>query len=101
MRDGVSHFPSPLLEAFLEGVVLIAVLIVARRTTKRIGVVSGLFLSLYALARVFVEAFFRLPDAQIGYIGGFTLGQILSLPVLALGTVILVYAYISHTPRHA
>lgn len=101
MQGGVSHFPSPLLEAFLEGVAVLLVLILVRRFTQRIGVISGLFLVLYALARIFVEAFFRLPDVQIGYIMGLTMGQILSLPILIFGISILIYSYRSHFVRHA
>ena len=99
LQNGIYHFPSPLLEAFLEGIVLVCVLIIARYFTNRTGVISGLFLSLYALARLFVEGFFRLPDVQIGYIMGLTMGQILSLPLLIAGLGILVYSF--STRRYA
>ena len=46
---------------------------------------SGLFLIGYALCRVTIE-FFREPDSQLGFlIGGATMGQLLSLPMLAFG----------------
>ena len=40
----------------------------------------------YALARIFVE-FFRMPDAQLGYLmgGWLTMGMILSLPMVLAG----------------
>ena len=49
------------------------------------GTLSGIFLIGYSLARITVE-FFREPDVQIGYLaGGITMGQLLSLPMLAFG----------------
>ena len=45
------------------------------------------------VARIFVE-FFRLPDAQIGYLcgGWLTMGMVLSLPMLAIGIWAMVHA---------
>ena len=54
---------------------------------KRPGLVAGIFGVWYALSRILVE-FVRLPDAQLGYLLGtswLTMGQVLSLPVLAAG----------------
>lgn len=80
--------PSQIYEALLEGLVLFAVLFVlARRETIRArpGILSGVFLAGYALFRFGVE-FFREPDEQVGYIlGVLTMGQILCLPMFALG----------------
>ena len=52
--------------------------------------VSGLFLLVYGLFRFAVE-FVRLPDAHIGYLafGWFTMGQVLSLPMIAGGLLLL------------
>jgi phosphatidylglycerol:prolipoprotein diacylglycerol transferase len=80
--------PSQLYEAFLEGLVLFAVLSVLAfvfRAGKRPGLLTGVFLIGYSLSRIIVELF-REPDAFLGFIaGGITMGQILSLPMLALG----------------
>ena len=80
--------PSQLYEATLEGLVLFAVMLAfARRPyhPEARGTLSGIFLIGYALARITVE-FFREPDLQIGYLaGGITMGQLLSLPMLAFG----------------
>lgn len=81
--DGVPHFPSPLLEAFLEGPVLFAILYWTSEKSKNPGVVATTFLAGYAAFRIFAE-FFRMPDAQIGYLWGFvTMGQTLSFVMLA------------------
>ena len=80
--------PSQLYEAALEGLVLFAVCAVAvfaMRGLERAGLVSGVFLVGYALARGFAELF-RQPDAHLGFLlGGATMGQLLSIPVLLVG----------------
>ena len=56
------------------------------------GRLSGVFLIGYALARIAAE-FFREPDVQIGYLaGGITMGQLLSLPMLAFGIFMVMRA---------
>lgn len=80
--------PSQLYEAFLEGFILFIILFAASKCSKaraRIGFISGIFGIFYALSRITSE-FFREPDSQIGYIlDYFTMGQILSLPLLIAG----------------
>jgi phosphatidylglycerol:prolipoprotein diacylglycerol transferase len=87
--------PSQLYEAGLEGVVLFAVMLWAARGAHApgdSGRLSGIFLVGYALARIAVE-FFREPDVQIGYLaGGITMGQLLSLPMLAFGLFLIARA---------
>lgn len=85
--------PSQIYEALLEGVLLFAIVQVLYRNAwvrARPGLVSGVFLAGYAAARMFVEQF-RQPDLQVGFLlGGSTLGQWLSVPVL-LGGLYLVF----------
>ena len=56
--------------------------------------VSGLFLVLYGSFRSFVELF-REPDAHIGFVafGWLTKGQLLSLPMVIIGCLIIIIAY--------
>jgi phosphatidylglycerol:prolipoprotein diacylglycerol transferase len=85
--------PSQLYEAALEGVVLLVVMLVLAQRRRPDGVLLGWMLTLYALFRIFVE-FFRQPDVQIGFLpGGVTMGQLLSLPVLAAGVWLLWRVY--------
>jgi phosphatidylglycerol:prolipoprotein diacylglycerol transferase len=53
---------------------------------KTPGLVCGVFVAGYGLARIVVE-FFREPDAQIGYLlgGWLTMGMLLSLPMVFIG----------------
>ncbi|MCP8893981.1 prolipoprotein diacylglyceryl transferase [Shinella daejeonensis] len=84
-----ARHPSQLYEAGLEGIVLLLLLALAIYrfgALKRPGLVTGFFVSGYALSRITVE-FFREPDAQLGYLAGgwLTMGMLLSLPMLAIG----------------
>ncbi|MFD1696342.1 prolipoprotein diacylglyceryl transferase [Roseibium aestuarii] len=87
--------PSQLYEAGLEGVVLFAVLalLVWRLGKLRSpGFLAGAFVCGYGLARSFVE-FYRVPDAQIGYLSGFlTMGMLLSLPMILTGIAVMVWS---------
>ena len=71
----------------------------AAALAKRPGIVTGLFLAGYAVARMSGELF-RQPDPQLGYlIFGTTMGQLLSIPVLIAGIAIILWA--RRAPRSA
>lgn len=82
--------PSQLYECLLEGIILLIVVQIVFRRPHRVGTVTGVFLTGYGLARIFVE-FFREPDSQYGYLAfdWLTMGQLLSLPMVILGLSIL------------
>jgi phosphatidylglycerol:prolipoprotein diacylglycerol transferase len=56
--------------------------------------VSGLFALLYGVFRFAVE-FVRLPDEHLGYLafGWLTMGQVLCVPMIALGAGLMIAAY--------
>jgi phosphatidylglycerol:prolipoprotein diacylglycerol transferase len=86
--------PSQLYEAASEGLILFLVLLWAERSGLRArpGVVTGIFLIGYAVARMSGELF-RQPDIQLGFLFfGTTMGQLLSIPVLVAGAVIILWA---------
>ncbi len=91
----VLRHPSQLYQAGLEGLVLLAVMVVLSRSEAvraRTGMLTGAFLCGYAVARIIGE-FFREPDAYLGYLyAGATMGQLLSLPMLLLGLVLIARA---------
>ena len=63
------------------------------RLPEQRGQIGGAFLAGYALCRFTVE-FFREPDAQLGYLlGGLTMGQLLSLPLIVIGAILVVRSY--------
>ena len=92
----VARHPSQLYEAVLEGLVLFLVIRVATHVfyaLRKPGLVAGIFAIGYSLSRILVE-FVRLPDSQLGYLygGWLTMGQVLSLPILLAGLVLVAYA---------
>ena len=101
-----ARHPSQLYEAVLEGLVLGAVLIWLawrREALKMEGLLTGVFLAGYGLARFLVE-FVRQPDAQfiaegnpLGlalHLGGYgvTMGQLLCLPMILIGLFLILRA---------
>jgi phosphatidylglycerol:prolipoprotein diacylglycerol transferase len=85
--------PSQLYEFSLEGVLLFLILFIYSWKPRPLGAVSGLFAILYGVFRCIAE-FFREPDIQIGYLyGGMTEGQLLSIPLILVGILLLVFAY--------
>ena len=84
----VARHPSQLYQALLEGLALFVVMAVLSRrqaVRQRFGLLSGVFLCGYGVARITGE-FFREPDAFLGFLAfGATMGQLLSLPMVAVG----------------
>lgn len=90
----VPRHPSQLYEAFGEGLVLFVLLALAVRRFgfRRPGLLGGMFVLGYAVARIVCE-FFREPDPQLGYLfGGVTMGMLLSVPMALVGAVAIVLA---------
>ena len=92
-RGGPSaRHPSQLYEAMLEGAVPFAVLYFLWRREglrHRAGFLTGVFLAGYAVARGIGELF-RQPDVHLGFLlGGTTMGQWLSAPMLVLGLYLI------------
>ncbi len=91
----VARHPSQLYEALLEGIVLFCILQFMSRRTPRMpqGSFIGTFVLGYGIVRFLVE-FVRVPDAQLGYLFGgvVTMGQLLSLPLVAIGAALVFYA---------
>lgn len=93
--DGKPRHPSQLYEAFSEGFILFFILyfvITKYSALNRKGLISGLFVSFYAIFRMIIENF-REPDAHIGlYADMFTRGQILCVPMLIIGLWMIRYS---------
>ena len=91
----VARHPSQLYEALMEGVLLFGVTFWCSRSEAmraRFGMLTGIFLSGYAVARIIGEHF-REPDAFLGFLAfGTTMGQLLSLPMLAAGIWLILRA---------
>lgn len=99
--DALPRHPSPLYEMGLEGIFLGALLWLATRgKTLPRHLTSGVFLTGYALARIFAELF-RTPEIIHPYLGlELTQGQLLSLPMLIAGLVFLALATTNQSSIH-
>lgn len=86
--------PSQLYQFALEGVALFVILWLYTRKPRPTMAVSGLFALCYGIFRFAVE-FVRVPDAQLGYLAfdWLTMGQILCLPMMAVGILLMFIAY--------
>ncbi|GLR87027.1 prolipoprotein diacylglyceryl transferase [Bradyrhizobium iriomotense] len=97
----VPRHPSQLYEAGMEGILLFIVLAVMIRlgALKRPGMILGSFILIYGLTRIIGEHF-REPDAQLGFLwGGLTMGMLLSIPMLIVGTILIVFAVRRGAPK--
>ncbi len=97
----VARHPSQLYQMALEGVALFAILWWFSSKPRPRAAVSGLFLLCYGVFRFAVELV-RLPDAHIGYLafGWFTMGHLLSLPMILGGAGLLWWAYRQQAQRN-
>lgn len=85
----VERFPSQLIAAFGEGLIIFIILLIAWRTPRKPGVIGSLFLCLYGITRIITEEF-RMPDPGIGYqLFDLTRGQWLSIGMLVIGLVLI------------
>ena len=87
--DNFTRHPSQLYEAFLEGLVLFAILnFMLLRKHYQVGTCSYLFLIFYGCFRIIAE-FFREPDKQIGYLFNLlSMGTMLSIFMMIAGIII-------------
>ncbi|MGE3692148.1 MAG: prolipoprotein diacylglyceryl transferase [Novosphingobium sp.] len=94
-RLGLARHPSQLYEAGLEGALLLAVMLTLFWKTDarfRPGLLTGAFGVGIGLSRFIVE-YFREPDQQLQEFAlrsGLSMGQWLSLPIIAIGMVLVV-----------
>lgn len=86
----VTRHPSPLYQAFTEGLLLFLLLWWFSSQPRRRGAITGLFLVGYGVFRFSTE-FFRQPDFGIGFVAfdWLSMGQLLSIPMVIAGIVLL------------
>ncbi len=91
----VPRHPSQLYQALMEGLLLFLLLwfCAARPAIRaRFGLLTGIFLMGYGVARIIGELF-RQPDPFLGYLWeGATMGQLLSLPMILAGATLAAWA---------
>lgn len=92
----IPRHPSPLYEAFGEGILLFTIMALLYRFTglrHRPGALSGIMGMTYAVIRIVCEQF-RAPDVQIGFLTswGLTMGTLLSVVMFVAGAIIFTVA---------
>ena len=100
--EGLTRHPSQLYQALSEGVVLLLFMLWYSRKSRPLMAVSSMFLIGYGTIRCFTELF-REPDAHIGFdlFNSISRGQLLSLPMILIGVVLLFYSYRKNSKKDA
>ena len=90
----LARHPSQLYQFALEGILLFVIMMWFSSRERPVWSVAGVFALGYGCLR-FIAEFFREPDQNIGFqaLGWVTRGQLLSLPMIALGIYLIVTAY--------
>jgi phosphatidylglycerol:prolipoprotein diacylglycerol transferase len=98
--DHLARHPSQLYQAGMEGLALFLILMWYSAKPRPRAAVSGLFLIAYGVFR-FIAEFFRQPDDHLGFLAmqWLTMGMLLSLPMIAAGIIIMLFAYRSKLPQ--
>lgn len=92
--DAFARHPSQLYQALMEGLLLFIIVWVFSSKPRPVMSVTGLYFLGYGVFR-FIAEFFRQPDSHIGTVAfdWLTMGQMLSLPLMVLGGIMIVLAY--------
>lgn len=90
--ESFARHPSPLYQAFAEGLVLLVIIWWFARKPRPLGAVTGVFLMSYGALRICTE-FFREPDSHLGFIflDAVSMGQLLSLPMVLIGGLLVLW----------
>ncbi|MBI3229107.1 MAG: prolipoprotein diacylglyceryl transferase [Burkholderiales bacterium] len=91
--DALPRHPSPIYQALIDGILVFILLwIYARKARPRLAV-GAFYTLLYGCAR-FTTEYFRTPDYEVSFAGvTISSGQLLSLPMVAVGVGIMLWAY--------
>lgn len=97
--ESVARHPSPAYQALTEGALLFIIVWIVSAKPRPAGFVSGVFLIGYGGFRILTENF-RSPDAHIGFLAfdWLTMGQILSLPMVIAGILLVVWSRVQRAP---
>lgn len=90
--DNIARHPSQLYQALCEGLLLFIVLWWFSSKPRPRMAVSAVFLIGYGIARFTVE-FFREPDNGQLFIASLSKGQVLTIPMIIIGVILLMMAY--------
>lgn len=90
--QGLRH-PSPIYQALVDGLLAFVILWLYARKARPLLAVGGMYTLLYGCARFFTE-YFRTPDFEVSALGVLiSAGQMYSLPMILLGSGLLLWTY--------
>ncbi len=97
--DAFARHPSQLYQALLEGLLLFIMVWVFSSKVRPVMSITGLYFIGYGVFR-FIAEFFRQPDSHLGTVAfdWMTMGQLLSMPLIVLGMVMMILAYRLNLP---
>lgn len=100
--DGQPRHPNQIYQFIGEGIILFLIVWIYSRKPRPTMAVSGLFVLCYGIYRFLIE-FVREPDKEIGFIAfnWLTMGQVLSLPMVLIGALVMYVAYRNMAKRGA
>ncbi len=93
-----ARYPTQLLQASLDGLLVMAVVWIIAMKPRKPGLIAGAFGITYALGRIPMDLI-RLPDAGVSQFGPLTRGQAYSAMTLVVGIVLVVHAMRSSAPK--
>jgi phosphatidylglycerol:prolipoprotein diacylglycerol transferase len=95
-----ARHPSPLYQAFAEGLLLFGIVWLFSSRPRPVGAVSGVFLLAYGVFR-FCTELFREPDVHLGFVAldWLTMGQVLSIPMILVGILLLLRSRTAARPQ--
>jgi phosphatidylglycerol---prolipoprotein diacylglyceryl transferase len=95
-----ARHPSPLYQAFAEGLVLFGIVWLFSSRPRPVGAVSGVFLLAYGVFR-FTTELFREPDVHLGFVAldWLTMGQLLSIPMIVIGILLILRSRSAARPQ--
>jgi phosphatidylglycerol:prolipoprotein diacylglycerol transferase len=94
--DQLPRHPSPIYQALVDGLLVFIILWMYARKPRPPLAVGAMFVMLYGMARFFTE-YFRTPDYEVAFAGiTISAGQMLSLPMIVFGFVVLLVTYRRH-----
>lgn len=94
-----AYYPSQLIQALTDGPILFALLALIWLQPRASGVIGGWFMLGYGLLRLLTEHLFRQPDENVDLILGLQRGQLLSIPMIIIGLIVILYCWRTRQPR--
>lgn len=99
--DNLPRHPSPIYQALVDGVLVFIILWLYARKARPPLAVGAMFVMLYGMARFFTE-YFRMPDYNVSFASiTISAGQMLSLPMVIAGLLLLVFSYRKERLKHS